>query len=45
MKEKILLAPSVNGTELLRTLAQRGIGIFGLRVMGLAEFALMRRAR
>lgn len=39
MKERILLAPSANGTELLRTLAQHGIGTFGLRVMGLAEFA------
>lgn len=39
MKERILLAPSVNGTELLRTLAQHGVGTFGLRVMGLAEFA------
>lgn len=43
MQERILIAP--NETELLRTLAQRGISTIGLRVMQpaeLAEFMLIR---
>lgn len=45
MKEKILLAPGVNGTELLRTLAKNGKNTLGLRVMNgvqLAQEALVR---
>lgn len=45
MKEMILLAPFVSGTELMRTLARYGHPTFGLRIMGeteLAEFALMK---
>ena len=44
MHEKIILAPSANGTELLRTLARYGVNTLGLRIMGsteLAEHALM----
>ena len=45
MREKIILAPSANGTELLRSLARHGKNTFCLRVMSsaeLAEAALMR---
>ncbi len=45
MKERILLAGGVNGTELLRSLARFGKGQLGLRIMSpveLAEYALMR---
>ena len=45
MREKIILAPSANGTELLRSLARNGINTLCLRVMSsaeLAETALMR---
>ena len=43
MQERILIAP--NGTELLRTLARKGVSTLGLRIMQpaeLAQFALMR---
>jgi len=45
MRERIILAPGVVGTELLGTLAKLGTNTIGTRVMspeGLAEFALMR---
>ena len=45
MREKIILAPSANGTELLRSLARNGSNTLCLRVMSsaeLAETALMR---
>ncbi len=45
MVEKILFAPNVSGTELLRTLARWGVDTFGLRVLGakdLANLALTR---
>ena len=45
MKEKIIVAPSVNGTELLRFMARNGKNTLGYRVMNgteLAEFALMK---
>ena len=45
MKERILLAPYVSGTELMRTLAAYGQPTFGLRIMGeaeLAQWALMK---
>ena len=45
MKERILLAPFVSGTELMRTLARFGKPSFCLRIMGeteLAETALMK---
>ena len=45
MREKIILAPSANGTDLLRSLARHGKKTFCLRVMSsaeLAEAALMR---
>ena len=45
MREKIILAPSANGTELLRSLARNGRNTLGLRIMSsaeLAETAIMR---
>lgn len=45
IKERILLAPGANPTELLRSLARHGIGTFALRIVGsveLANMALMR---
>ncbi len=45
MQEQIILAPGASPTELLRSLARRGIGTFGLRVVSgvqLAQLALMR---
>lgn len=45
MKERILFAPSVNSTELLRTLARYGVNSFNLRIVNavdLAKLALMR---
>ena len=48
MKETIILAPSLNGTELLRTLARFGKNTIGLRIMNaveLARFALMRSGK
>ena len=45
MHEKIILAPSANGTELLRTLARYGVNTLGLRIMDsteLAEYVLMK---
>lgn len=45
LKERILLAPYVSGTELMRTLAKFGTGTFGMRIVSeteLAEIALMK---
>ena len=45
MREKIILAPSANGNELLRTLARYGVNTIGLRIMNsseLASYALMK---
>ncbi|SFW22214.1 PD-(D/E)XK nuclease family protein [Ruminococcus flavefaciens] len=45
MREKIILAPTANGTELLRSLALHGINTLCLKIMSsaeLAETALMR---
>ncbi len=45
MKERIVLAPGANGTELVRSLARFGVNTIGLRVVngvGLAETALMK---
>ena len=45
MKEKIILAPGANGSELLRSLARFGMNTIGLRVMSsveLAKYALMK---
>jgi len=39
MKETILLAPGVNGSELLRTMAKHGTDTLGLRVCGAVELA------
>lgn len=44
MLEKIIIAPSANEAELLRTLAAYGVNTLGLRIMSgvkLAEYALM----
>lgn len=44
MRNKFILAPSMNGSELLRTLARKGKNTLALRIMGsaeLAEYALM----
>ncbi len=48
LQEKFLILPSLNGSELLRSLARRGINTFLLRAMSpveLARFALMRSGR
>ncbi len=37
--ERIVLAPGISESELLRTLAAHGVGTMGLRVMGAAELA------
>ena len=45
MREKIIFAPSANGSELLRTLARYGVNTIGLRIMNsseLASYALMK---
>ena len=45
MKEKIILAPGCNGTELLRTIAKFGKNTIGYRVLGsleLSKLALMK---
>ena len=45
MKEKILLAPGLNGIELMKSLALHGVNCIGLRICGvveLARLALMR---
>ena len=39
MKETILLAPGVNGTELLRTLAKNGKNTLGMRVLNGVQLA------
>ena len=39
MKEKIILAPGLNGNELLRSLALHGINCIGIRICGAAELA------
>lgn len=39
MQERILFAPGVSSTELLRTLARKGVNTFGLRVVNGAELA------
>ncbi len=39
MKEKIILAPGLNGNELMRSLALHGINCIGLRICGAAELA------
>lgn len=44
MRNKFILAPSLNGSELLRTLARKGKNTLALRIMSsaeLAEYALM----
>lgn len=44
MRNKFILAPSLSGSELLRTLARKGKNTLALRIMGsaeLAEYALM----
>ena len=39
MKEKIILAPGLNGSELMRSLALHGIKCIGMRICGAAELA------
>ena len=39
MREKIILAPGLGGSELLRSLALHGINGIGMRVLGAAELA------
>ena len=39
MKEKIILAPGLNGNELMRSLALHGINCIGIRICGAAELA------
>lgn len=41
IKERVLYAPGANETELLRSLAKRGIKTFGLRVMGSKDLAVL----
>ncbi len=45
MKEKIILAPGINGDELLRSLAANKVICFNVRIMnavGLARYGLMK---
>lgn len=45
MKERIILAPGVDNTELIKNLATHGFNCFNLRICGageLASIALMR---
>lgn len=39
MKEKIILAPGLNGNELMRSLALHGVNCIGMRIYGAAELA------
>ena len=39
MKERIILAPGLNGSELTRSLALHGVNCIGLRICGAAELA------
>ena len=39
MKEKIILAPGLNGNELMKSLALHGINCIGMRICGAAELA------
>ncbi|MCR5088248.1 MAG: PD-(D/E)XK nuclease family protein [Oscillospiraceae bacterium] len=39
MKEKTILAPGLNGNELMRSLALHGINCIGMRICGAAELA------
>ena len=39
MRERIILAPGLNGTELTRSLALHGVNCIGLRICGAAELA------
>jgi len=39
MKEKIIIAPGLNGNELMRSLALHGINCIGMRICGAAELA------
>ncbi|MCF0107388.1 MAG: PD-(D/E)XK nuclease family protein [Bacilli bacterium] len=41
IKERILYAPGANETELLRSLAKRGIKTLGLRIMGSKDLAVL----
>jgi len=39
MKEKIYLAPGINGQEILKNLAMHGVNLFNTRICGAAELA------
>ena len=39
MKEKIIIAPGLNGNELMRSLALHGVNCIGMRICGAAELA------
>ncbi len=41
MKERIILAPGIHGTELIRNLALQGVPSFNVKVCGAAELARM----
>ena len=40
MRERFIIAPGINGTELLRSLAAYGVNTIGMRVMNAAEAAM-----
>jgi len=44
-KERIILAPGVNGSELMKTLATHGINCFNLRICGAGELARLAMMR
>lgn len=47
MRERIILAPGVNGSELAKSLVTHGVNCFNLRIVGageLARIAMMRSA-
>lgn len=39
MKEKIILAPGANGTELTKSMAMHGVNCFNIRICGASELA------
>ena len=45
MREKIILAPGINSTELMQSLASRGILCFNVRICGAGELARMAMMR
>lgn len=45
MRERIILAPGANGSELIKSLAMHGVNCFNLRIVGAGELARMAMMR